>query len=108
MAATTITLLDLPTAMVLSATPLQAHLVIFPIGARNFEIDFLDSTGYWYPSGTEGVAINAAAQPLPMGVLIPLAVPGTAGKAPNLSAAGRRVAIAADGASANVIVTARA
>lgn len=101
--ASTITALDTPTDVSLGTTTLE---VILPVDARLWSIS-CSADVLWYPTGTDGGAVNANAETLPLsgGSIVELNVTGAVGRARNLD--GGKVYLALATGAATATITAR-
>jgi hypothetical protein len=101
--ASTITALDTPTDVSLGTTTLEVNL---PTDARLWSIS-CSADVLWYPTGTDGGAVNANAETLDLspGAIIEINVPGSVGRARNLD--GGKVYLAVASGSATATITAR-
>ena len=102
--ASTITALDTPTDVSLGTTTLQVTL---PANATRWSVS-CGSDVLWYPTGTDGGAVNSSAETLPLssGAVVELNCPGASPPARNLG--GHVVYLSVASGSATATVTARA
>ena len=101
--AATIAALDTPQDVSLATTTLQVTL---PANCRLWSIS-CSADVLWYPAGTDGGAVNANAETLPLssGAIIELNPPGVQGKARNL--AGGVIYLALSSGTGTATITAR-
>lgn len=97
--------LDVPEATTLGSGDVATEFVI-PQNARRLFVYFETNTGKYFPTGTDGTAISAEADPVPANQWFEIKVPGVNGRARNLSSSTRKMYLAS--ATASTVVHTRA